>query len=69
MFSNCFNRNFSSDTSVVCWDQVGLVRLGIFDWNWVRTCFLALEMGPNFGPKPGDREPLHNILGHFDIDF
>ena len=42
-----FSRNFSTDTSVVCWDQVGLVRLGIlrlelgekntfWHWEWGR---------------------------------
>ena len=50
--------NVSTDTSVVCWDQVGLVRLGI----------LCLELGKNYtfwhwewgrisAPKSGDREP------------
>ena len=33
-----------------------------FAWNWEKTYFLALGMGPNFGPKIGWSRALNQLL-------
>ena len=40
----------------------GGVKLGFFFWNWEKTYFLALGMGPNFGPEIGWSRALRSFI-------
>ena len=60
---------FSTDTSVVFWDQVGLVRLGIFRLKLGENILFGIGNGAEFRPQNRViKSPGHAILKqeHYD---